>query len=85
VPANFKGDLEHALRHCTVCALVVYPQAETVVYVCVSETVEVRNDQSFLLKVTAEVETKTCYDPEIKQQCSVGKTNLSMLKEIKAS
>jgi len=52
---------------------------------CVSETTEVRNDQSFLLRVTAEVETKTyCSDPEIKQQCSEGKTNLSMLKEIEA-
>jgi hypothetical protein len=51
-------------------------------HVCVSKTDEVRNDQSFLLRVTAEVETKTyCSDPEIKQQCSMGKTNLSMLKE----
>jgi hypothetical protein len=51
----------------------------------VSETIEVRNDQSFLLRVTTEVETKTyCSDPEIKQQCSEGKTNLSMLKEIEA-
>jgi hypothetical protein len=64
----------------------VYLQAETVVYVCVSETVEVRNDQSFLLRVTAEVETKTyCFDTEIKRQCSVEKTILSMLKEIEAS
>jgi len=86
VPANVKGELEHALDHCTVRALVVYLQAETVVYVCASETVEVRKDQSFLLRVTAEVETKTyCSDPEIKQQCSVGKTNLSMRKEIEAS
>jgi len=86
MPANFKGELEHALDHCIVCALVVYLQEETVVYVCVSETVEVRNDQSLLLRVTAEAETKTyCSDPEIKQQCSVGKTNLSILKEIKAS
>jgi len=38
------------------------------------------------LRVTAEVDIKTyCSDPEIKQQCSVGKTNLSMLKEIEAS
>jgi hypothetical protein len=86
VPANFKGELEHALDHCTVCALVAYLQAETLVYICVSDTVEVRNYQSFLLRVTADVETKTyCSDPEIKQQCSVGKTNLSMLKEIEAS
>jgi len=34
VPANFKGELEHALDHCTVCTLVAYLQAETVVYVC---------------------------------------------------
>ena len=52
----------------------------------VSESVEVRNDQSFLLRAKAEAETKIyCSDPEIKQQCSVGKTNLSMLKEIEAS
>jgi len=57
-----------------------------VVYVCVSESAEVRNDQSFLLRATAEVETKIyCSDPEIMQQCSVGKANPSMLKEIEAS
>jgi hypothetical protein len=59
MPENFEEELEHALDHCTVCALVAYLQAETVVYVCVSETAEVRNDQSFLLRVTAEVETRT--------------------------
>jgi len=37
VPANIKGELEHALDHCTVCASAAYLQAQTVVYVCVLE------------------------------------------------